>query len=110
MSKRITLYGVWGFYAGAVASILVLSALSLNYTQAMLMVFAMAIAATIVGILIAKYINRRGRPDTKLEWWQVLREIMYSGVGLQPGLIPLLFFIILLNGLSWVLHIHVLGF
>ena len=111
MSKRLTLYIVWGFYVGALFSICAFvfsGGVNTLSEQSFIIVFATAIVFALIAGILARYLNRKGRPDTTLQTWEVLWEFLVQNCGL--GLIPILSIVTLLILLSQIFQIRVLGF
>ena len=110
MSKRATNFSVWGFYLGVVISSFSLPFWTTDSSGAPSIVFIFfgGVAVSILGAILGWVLNRSGRPDTKLETWEVLRETLTQNFGI--GLIPLLFIAMIFAVLSGVFQIHLFGF
>ena len=76
--------------------------------QSFIVVFTTGIVFAIFGGILAQYLNRKGRPDTRLQTWAVLWELFIQNCGL--GLIPILSIVMMLILLSHLFDIHLLGF
>ncbi len=111
MSNRLTIYIMWGFSIGFLLGsfVSVFSGGTDDHsTQSLIVVFAAAIFFAAVGAVLAYYFNRKGRPDAKLEIWEVLGDLFGQNYGL--GLTLLITIVMLLILLSKIFQIHVFGF